>query len=113
MQRPRLSGGCADRFALGSSERGPRTEGFRFRLSDGLRSLVQAAAEELALGHGLLTVPPAVTEGLLLRAEGRPTVGRGARSGDRAPTRGQETVPQLGSAGASPSHTAPPTWKTL
>src|SRR5262249_19085512 len=31
--------------------------------------------------------PPAVTEGLLLRAEGRPTVGRGARSGDRAPTR--------------------------
>src|SRR5215831_18224151 len=39
------------------------------------------------LGHGLLTVPPAVTEGLLLRAEGRPSVGRGARSGDRAPTR--------------------------
>ena len=41
---------------------------------------------ESLLGHGLLTVPPAPTEGLPSSARGDLRSSAGARSGDRAPT---------------------------
>src|SRR5436309_78185 len=38
------------------------------------------------LGHGLLTMPPAATAGLLFAVEGDLRSAKWARSGDRAPT---------------------------
>src|SRR5262245_31240037 len=45
------------------------------------------------LGHGLLTVPRLRTAGLPVVEGGRPAVGPGARSGDRAPTTHQAPAP--------------------